>query len=41
MAGGDILKINDITKLNVNSALNWLSYTKEIELEEERNRKTV
>ena len=40
MAGGDILKINEITKIDINSALNWLSYTKEIELEEERNRQT-
>lgn len=38
MAEGDILKMDKITKEKVNTCFNWLSYTKEIELEQERRR---
>jgi len=31
-----MLKMNLITKEKVNTCFNWLSYTKEIELEQER-----
>ena len=40
IAGGDILKMNKVTKEGVNTCLNWLAYTKEVELEEERNKKS-
>jgi len=36
MAGGDLLKFDAITKLKVNECFNWLSFTKDIELEEAR-----
>ena len=39
MAGGDILKMDAVTELNVNTCLNFLSYTKDVELTEELNRK--
>lgn len=35
-----MLKMNKVTKENVNTCLNWLAYTKEIELDEERNKKS-
>ncbi len=36
MAGADILKMEEVTKQSLSAALNWLSYTKEIEMEQER-----
>jgi hypothetical protein len=39
MAGGDVLKMDAVSKLEVNTCLNWLSYTKDVELNEELNRK--
>ena len=33
-----MLKMNEVVKEPLNTCLNWLSYTKEIELEEERNK---
>jgi hypothetical protein len=39
MAGGDILKMDDVCKLAVNTCLNFLSYTRDVELTEELNRK--
>jgi len=39
MAGGDILKMDKVVGLNVNTCLNFLSYTKDLELNEELNRK--
>jgi hypothetical protein len=39
MAGGDVLKMDDVSKLDVNTCLNWLSYTKDVELTEDLNRK--
>jgi|TARA_R110000751_G_scaffold5013_1_gene23677 hypothetical protein len=39
MAGGDILKMDEVVKLDVNTCLNFLSYTKDVELTEELNRK--
>ena len=39
MAGGDILKMDEVVGLNVNTCLNFLSYTKDVELTEELNRK--
>tara|TARA_R110000787_G_scaffold160064_3_gene273820 strand:- start:747 stop:866 length:120 start_codon:yes stop_codon:yes gene_type:complete len=39
MAGGDLLKMDEVVMQPVNSALNWLSYTKDVELMEELNRK--
>ncbi len=38
MADSDILKMDKITKLKATSCFNWLSYTKELELEQERRR---
>lgn len=38
MADSDILKMDKITKLKVSQCFNWLSYTKELELEQERRR---
>lgn len=40
MAGGDLTKMDEITELSIYSCLNWLSYTKDVELEQERNTKT-
>jgi hypothetical protein len=39
MAGGDILKMDEVVMQPVNSALNWLSYTKDVELNEDLKRK--
>jgi len=39
MAGGDILKMDEVCKLTVNTCLNFLSYTKDVEITEELNRK--
>jgi hypothetical protein len=39
MAGGDILKMDEVVDLNVNICLNFLSYTKDVELTEDLNRK--
>ena len=32
MASGDLLRMEEVTMQPVNSALNWLSYTKDVEL---------
>ena len=34
MARGDLLRMEEVTMQPVNSALNWLSYTKDVELNE-------
>jgi hypothetical protein len=39
LAGGDILKMDEVCGLKVNECLNFLSYTKDVELTEELNRK--
>jgi hypothetical protein len=39
MAGGDLLKMDEVVMQTVNTCLNWLSYTKDVELNEELNRK--
>ena len=39
MAGGDILKMDAVTELDVNTCLNFLSYTKDVELNQELNKK--
>jgi len=41
IAAGDMIKMNEVVKEKLTTCLNWLSYTKEVELEEERNRKTI
>tara|TARA_R110002167_G_scaffold232539_1_gene437741 strand:+ start:372 stop:488 length:117 start_codon:yes stop_codon:yes gene_type:complete len=38
MAKGDLLRMEEVTLQPVNSALNWLSYTKDVELNEDLNR---
>jgi len=40
IAEGDFLKIDKVTKEPITAALNWMSYTKEIELEQQRNNKS-
>jgi len=40
VADGDFLKIDKVTKAPITAALNWMSYTKEIELEQQRNNKS-
>ena len=40
IAEGDFLKIDKVVKEPITAALNWMSYTKEIELEQQRNNKS-
>jgi hypothetical protein len=34
MAGGDLLKMDEVVMQPINAALNWLTYTKDVELNE-------
>tara|TARA_R100000655_G_C3000062_1_gene194274 strand:+ start:17772 stop:17915 length:144 start_codon:yes stop_codon:yes gene_type:complete len=39
IGGGDMIKMDEVTKRKLTECLNWLSYTKELELEEARQNK--
>ena len=39
LAGGDFLKMDKITNMSLSACLNWLSYTKDVQQQEELNNK--